>query len=125
LANDVLLRLRQLFMRIFGRHEPGRVYREDAFDNCALLRLAGDDRSDAGLGGLKRFRPNVEAKAGHARLGVEPVAAEACIRHDGPDIAVKSDFGYCYGRCGETGGEKDEDRLPILHRFYLTLVFGR
>ncbi len=93
LPDQILLRLGQLFMSVFRRHQLGWIRRENPLNDCALLGLSRNDRRDTGLRGLHRLFAPVEPQTGHACLRIKPVAAKARIRHDRPNITVESDFG--------------------------------
>ena len=77
------------FVGLFGRH--GVFVVEDAGDDFAFVRVTGDDGEGAFFGLFDGFFADVEAEAGFAGFGVEAVAVEAGIRHEGADVAIERD----------------------------------
>ena len=88
----VLLLLRELLVRLRGRHEVVFVRRDDALPDLALRKIARFDRKCAVLGRVGSFR-RVEPQLGLALLRIKAVAREAVLREDGPDIAIVADGG--------------------------------
>ena len=68
------------------------------------LSFAGHDGHDAVFRGLEGVVAEIEPQAGLAGLGVEAVAMEARIRHDGTDIAVEGELRF--GGPGKRGGQQ-------------------
>ena len=67
-----------------GRHAEALVFVGDAFEDFSAFEGRVFD---------------VETKAGLAVVGVWPVAVEALLAQDGPDVAVEGEFG-----CAEDDG---------------------
>ena len=103
---EFLLGRRQRFVRFFLRHDIFGVVREDAFDDLALLGLAGDDGDLPALAGLQRFFTDIQAQAAFARLRIEAVAMKAGVRHDRSDVAVEADD--IAGRVGTEEADSEE-----------------
>ena len=130
-ADDVFLCRCQLFMSRLGRHHAG-AGREDARDDLALVRVAGNNRHVSRARRLDRFLANVETHVGLARVPVGTMAAEARIRHDGAQVAVEAHAVGLGGRQdgGAGAGDNTQDlshderaiageagpRRPPLHR---------
>ena len=83
------------------RHLVIRVSRENAPDQLALLRLAGDER----LFG-QRFFPNVQAELALPFVRVRPVTKETFVRENRSDISVVRDF---FGRLRSQRLEAERD----------------
>ena len=90
-TEEFLLRLGQGLVGLLLRHQVLFVLGVEALDDLGFVGLARDDRERAALAGLEGFVAEVEAEATLARLRVEPVAVEAGVRHDRPDVAVEHD----------------------------------
>src|SRR5262249_18972665 len=90
LANGLLLGLAQFLVRELRRHNPG-VLGEDALDNGAALRIAGNDGDYTRLSSFERLVANIEPQVRHAGVLVGTVASETGIRHDRTDVAVEAD----------------------------------
>jgi hypothetical protein len=98
------------FVGLFWRH--GVFVVEDAGDDLAFVRVAGDDGEGAFFGLFDGFFADVEAEAGFAGFGVETVAVEAGVRHDGADVAIERHR----RRGGEEGvGREEEDEGEETH----------
>lgn len=91
------------FVGLLGRH--GVFVVEDAGDDFAFVRVTGDDGEGAFFGLFDGFFADVEAEAGFAGFGVETVAVEAGIRHEGADVAIERDR----WRGGEEGCGLDQE----------------
>ena len=91
------------FVGLFGRH--GVFVVEDAGNDFAFVRVTGDDGEGAFFGFFDGLFADVEAEAGFAGFGVETVAVEAGIRHEGADVAIERDRWWC----GEEGCGLDQE----------------
>ena len=103
LPDGLLLRGGEFLVRERGRHDA-RVFGEDARNDGALVGIAGDDRRHAASVGLQRLVAKIEPHSGHARTLVRPVAAEAGLGHDRPDIAIEAHLRV--PRCRPQGGSQ-------------------
>ena len=101
LADSLLLRGGQVLMDVRWRH-GARTAGEDALDDGALLRIAGNDGRLPVRQMFERFVADIEPHPRHAGTLVRPVAPEASLRHDRPDIAVEADL-----RRGRRRGQDD------------------
>ena len=99
---QILLRTRELLVRVRRRHQVVGVFGEDAFDQLALVGLAGNE-------GLLRdgVLAHIEAELGLALLLVGAVAEEAVVREDGSDVAVVIHPLRASGGRGESGGREE------------------
>ncbi len=124
-ADGFFLRIGEGLLGVLGGHAAGGIGGEDALDDGAFVGVAGDDGGGAGRGGFQSFFAAIEAHAGHAGAFVGTMAAEAGIRHDGPDIAIEFDgFGAGGGGGeGEQGGDGKE-ALRVRHVEYVTTRRG-
>ena len=91
-ADRVLLRVGQILVRVLGRHHVGAGC-ENALDDLALVRIAGNDRQASRASGPGGLFADVEAHLRFPRVPVGPVAAEAGIRHDRPHVAIEAHGG--------------------------------
>ena len=90
-AHQRNLALGELLAALARRHRIVLVLRRDAFEQLALLRLAGDDRlvaAEIRERALREIQP-VAVLAPLPLLFIGAVAEEAVIREDGPDLALK------------------------------------
>ena len=96
-----------------GRHRIAAVV-EDAEDDLALVRLARDDGDDSVFVGFSASSRMSSRRPALRALGVGPVAVEAVVRHDRPDVAVEGDFrrsgrlGSVHAGQGNKGDTEDE-----------------
>ena len=79
-----LLAGRQLALGIRRRHERVGIRRQDAFDQRAVRGIAGPNGS-----GLNCRLALIDPQITVAVPSVRPVAGEAVLRKDGPDVAVE------------------------------------
>ena len=101
---QILLRAGEFLVRVRRRHEVIGVLGEDAFDELARVRLAGDE-SLGGDGGLA----HIEAELGLALLLVRAVAVKAVVGKNRPDVAVVIDLLGGRGGSGGSGGNGPDD----------------
>ena len=103
----VLLRVGERLVRLRRRHPVG-FGSVNAVDQLALVGLAGDDRFL-----LDGHGPVIEPQTGLALLRIGPVAEEALVRKDRPDVAVEVDgIGGAGRSTGENSGEAEEHSTP-------------
>ena len=81
---DRLLLGRQPPIRLRRRHQLAGILRVDPLDQLARLGIVRDDRA-----GLDRRVSDVESQLGLSLVGVLPVAIEAVLREDRPDVAIE------------------------------------
>ena len=68
------------------RHELLGIAAEDALDDLAVVRLAGNDRLR-----LDGFVADIQSQLGFAMIFVRPVASKAAVRKNRPDVTVELD----------------------------------
>ena len=83
LHEDFFLCFRERVGGVRGRHLVVGVFREDARDEFALIRISGDDGSFCRCA-LK----GVESEIGFALFLVESMAEKAILGEDGPHVPI-------------------------------------
>ena len=104
-------------VRDLGRHPPERVGVRDALDQETRRGVAGNDRwiarpvaAPGGRPRAERAVPGVEPQVGLARRLVGPVAGEAVVGEDRPDVALEVDRGRRLGGRGGQGWRRSGNR---------------
>ena len=112
----LLLRGGQLLVRLRRRHHLVLVVTENAQPHLALRQVAGLDRNHPVFARLIRALRRVEAQLRFAMFGVDPVAGEAVVRKDRPNIAVEGKHRVRHGgdrRERQAGGEEIFEKKGI------------
>ena len=100
---QILLRTRELLVRVRRRHQVVGVFGEDALHQLALVGLAGNE-------GLLRdgVLAHIEAELGLALLLVGAVAEEAVVGKDRADVAVVIHLLRAGGGRGDGSGQQGD-----------------
>jgi hypothetical protein len=83
---QILLRIAQSAIGIWGWHQRVRIGRVDPIDQLAFGRIAWSDR----VAYDRRF-PVIEPQIGLPFVGVLSVAVKAILREDGTDVSIEVD----------------------------------
>ena len=102
---DRLLLGRQSSIRLRRRHQLAGILRVDPPDQLARLGIVRDDRV-----GIDRGVSDVESQLGLAFIRILPVAIEAVLREDRPDIAIEVQGGRRGLRFAGRDQERETDR---------------
>ena len=86
---------REFLVRLRWRHDIVRLFGEEASDQFARIRIAGDD---GGVFSACRSLASVESKISFAGMLVRSVAVETIVGKDRSDIAIERNFNVGEGR---------------------------
>jgi hypothetical protein len=88
-TQNINLCRRQDFSGLCGRHVQVCIGRGDSFQQFAVIRVVGHNRSRPGLGWFHRGAALIQTQPGGSMSIIRTVTLKTVLRQDRPDIAIE------------------------------------